>query len=481
MNTERTNVVTDPLHKNDGKVHSESEALGGKSSTSSPCEMPTAQLNPNSQGSSSATSSQREQSSPTEQRSAPEGVGTKLDKLEPQPIVNRKVGLFSRLRTYMKTLQSVSLDAVSKTQSADSSVRIEGNPDSSSSSVSTTSILSKVENSDLSASGPKIKTNMFTETIQYPANSASSQGSRSARQNDSSRVPKLEDKFDSSIFTLIERVSSLPASSYHLSERILEKDSIYSDLCRPDLSLVKGVHVTSTSKSLSLGKTALHRVPNFPSSLTRSKEALVDYYTKQIVINRPEGFDETDMKRIWDAMIKLEACSPEELNEATIRRTGKIAYAKALEILDIRKAEKQRKEDMIEMEKEEEQQIVEALLTPKEKVWYHLTERPENETTSSNWTGSSKIPPTTAADVSSATDVDAPQEVETQEGTVDAKSGLRTEEISTVIPMQQQTTKNGPSSGADSVSCPAPLPEHSTVENPPFIHITQTPEMRQSM
>ena len=122
------------------------------------------------------------------------------------------------------------------------------------------------------------------------------------------------------------------------------------------------------------GSNILSRIPWTSSPTTPSSIDLTTYYTTQILRVRPNGIDENEMRGIWLAWLRIEGWSGEEVNETSIRRCARLALGKAAEIVELRKEERDRKEEERKVAFEREKAVIDGVLGGKEKVWYPLTQ-----------------------------------------------------------------------------------------------------------
>ena len=103
----------------------------------------------------------------------------------------------------------------------------------------------------------------------------------------------------------------------------------------------------------------------------------MEHYSKEVLAHKPKEVDTNDMTRIFNAWVKINSWTPEEFNETCVRRAAIMTLSKSFEISELRKKEKQLREEdeKLDLEAERERLIIGGLLGgDKGNEWYRLTE-----------------------------------------------------------------------------------------------------------
>ena len=172
-----------------------------------------------------------------------------------------------------------------------------------------------------------------------------------------------------------EPLEEPPRLARRLTEPISLSSSLFSttSLIPPPIQTV----FNTPPSAADAGNNLINRIPS-TSIKKPSREELINHYTKYVLKWRPDGIDGNDMKGIWDAWVKIQERSGEESSEFAIRRTARMALAKAVEISEIRKEERERREEEQRAAKEGNA-LSESILGGKDKKWYPLTQEMSKE------------------------------------------------------------------------------------------------------
>jgi hypothetical protein len=324
-----------------------------------------------------------------------------------------------------------------------------------------------------------------------------------------------------SLLKLIERISSLPSSTRHLSDPVPENESVHSTAFLKPPIYFRATQIRLKEPFRTLADSVLEDLPLYNPSSSGKRLSLINHYNAQIRIHKPKGISEHDMLRIWNATLEIKSMSSEQLNQNTLRRSAKITLGKAFEALEFRKLEKEKKEEQEMLATNREEIIVSEILSGKENVWYPLTEQlkqnqkgkkvSEGATNADeskgkrvviksddkdldakpvdkNMLDKQQLEPSSPGEVpplSSVSNIETesnPAEKENaQEGNLSAK--LETPRSGSEIAQPKHSNPPQESSGSDHrpPSIPTPPPESTAVPNASFLPIREPPSIRQSV
>jgi hypothetical protein len=125
-----------------------------------------------------------------------------------------------------------------------------------------------------------------------------------------------------------------------------------------------------------VGNNILLRIPWINSPDVPTSKDLIAYYSTQVRKHRPIGIDEKELKGLWEAWLKIQKWTNEEMTETAVRRCARMTLAKAAEIVEVRKEEREKRAEEDKAVKDKEKSVLDAVLGGKDKIWYPLTQTP---------------------------------------------------------------------------------------------------------